>query len=153
MTPKQALTQARKRWGKHAAIECEPKGAFIGDDGLWHDGITRVCKHGQAGRCIFETRTHPGQKCPRDFYVISRAVCEYCENGTKYELGRVKYPVARYKVGNVLLSFFHISGTGATWTDAFAAADPKPKHAPLAPKPEPITAADYVDRLTTQLEN
>ena len=148
MTPKQALTQARKRWGKRAAVECQAKGAFIGDDGNWHEGHTAVCWH-HGDKDALASRDHP-RNCPRDFYVSERTRCQHCKNGTSYRLGKIKYHVALYAVGYINgvggVSFFHVSGTGASWTDAFAAADLKPKPPPPPPKPEPITALDYLEQ-------
>jgi hypothetical protein len=47
MTTEQAYRKAKKLWGKTAAVRCDEAGAFIGDDGKWHEYYSRCCEHGK----------------------------------------------------------------------------------------------------------
>lgn len=109
MNATQALREARKRWGKNAIIECDKNGGCIGEDGQWRTRHARVCLHG---------KHHPHlRECTYDFYLISRE---------PLTLGKVKYPVAEYKVGQLTnvagFRFFSVRGYAESWEKAFAQA-------------------------------
>jgi hypothetical protein len=109
MTTQQALREARKRFGKTAAVRKTPKGAYIG-------------AHGEFVGMLF----HPKDKAdPR----ANQYYCRTCSAGDE----RVYHtPGARqtcYTVGSIGLGiFFVVEGEGESWSRAFAAADAKRQH-------------------------
>lgn len=105
MTTTQALAQARRRFGKTAAVRKTPKGAYIGAHGEFVARLNpKDTKHAAAGQYYCPTCSAAGERV-------------YHTPGAKQ---------TAYTVGHVGLGiFFCVEGEGDSWAAAFAAADAK----------------------------
>ena len=116
MTIQQALRKARKLWGKNACVECDPKGAFITQEGTWRETMALVCEHGKHNDHKLADNPPGSVKaaryCPREFYIIARE--------PELKLGRPKYRVAKYQVGKIMMGmFFEVRGSAESFERAF----------------------------------
>lgn len=105
MTMQQALGQARRRWGKAAAVKKTPRGAFVGEHGEYVDATwvrSKDSKHARAGH----------------YY------CSTCSVGDERVYHVPGSPQTAYAVGYVGLGvFFCVEGQGDSWRAAFDKAD------------------------------
>ena len=105
MTTTQALTAARKRWGKSAAVKKEPRGGYVGEHGEFVDTLSVRPKDSEYARA-------------GHYYCM---ICSKTGERVYHRPGSVQ---ASYTVGRVALGmFFEVKGRGDSWARAFAQAD------------------------------
>ena len=105
MTIKQALSEARKRWGKTAAVKKELRGGYVGEHGEFVDSLNVRPKDTEYARA--------GHYC-----------CHICSKAGERVYHRPGSVQASYTVGRVALGlFFEVKGRGDSWARAFAQAD------------------------------
>jgi hypothetical protein len=107
MTTQQALTAARRRFGKTAAVKRTPQGAFVGAHGEFVDAINVRPKDSQYARA-------------------GHYYCHTCSDGDARVYHQPGAPQMAYAVGTIGLGiFFVVEGEGDSWAAAFAQADAK----------------------------
>jgi hypothetical protein len=106
MTRKQAMTEAKKRWGKRAAIRFEPRKAT---KGVREQASADLKTHRLARPPKEEWKTEDSRRWrARDSQLMGLAM------SYRYEVGRI---------GPDWLPCFEIFGQGDSWEEAFAYAD------------------------------
>jgi len=106
MNAKQALAQARKRWGKRAAVEDSKR----------------------------ESSSQIRDEATAELKRLKEIKDRTPEQQTQYERARGRSWHYRYQVGEVTVVFgafaaFHVYGQGDTWEEAFTKADERRKAA------------------------
>jgi len=105
MNAKQALAQARKRWGKSAAVQDEPRLASTPEK--------RAEMERQHKELVDHLKATKGDR--------QNWTKEEREQASNLMWGRWRY---RYKVGRIMLGmFFEVKAEGDTWEEAFLTAD------------------------------
>lgn len=105
MTTAKALATAQKLWGKTGAVESRKNGAYIGE----HDEFVES----------FQVVTEWSNRTSKKQNPVGQYRCQLCD---AYHLPKSR--TSYYAVGKIMLGmFFEVRGTGASFEDAFKAAE------------------------------